>query len=180
MCVQQKLQSDADNEDSNKTGRVPRLILISAERICHVVGFVMRRFISYHLYEKTLVADFLYEFEIKRQLTLAMQPWVCIFRLTGDHKKNHVRFYTSCVKLALRSLIYIQVYIRLNRVTAMSYIELYIPHSRSIFSTIFNSECRVLDSILQVYIQHCIQNPNAELYIRLSRSIFSTIFNIRM
>ena len=82
----------------------------------------------------------------------------------------------------------------------MSYIELYIPQSRSIFSTIFNirmqrsrfhspdlysalystSECRALYSALQVYIRHYIQHLNVELYIRLPRSIFSAIFNIRM
>ena len=33
----------ADSEDSDQTGRMPRLIWAFAGRTCHVVGFVMRR-----------------------------------------------------------------------------------------------------------------------------------------
>ena len=36
----------ADSEDSDQTGRMPRLIWVFAGRTCHVVGFVMRRLIS--------------------------------------------------------------------------------------------------------------------------------------
>ena len=35
----------ADNEDSDQTGRMPRLIWVFAGRTCHFVGFVMRRLI---------------------------------------------------------------------------------------------------------------------------------------
>ena len=35
----------ADSEDSDQTGRMPRLIWVFAGRICHFVGFVMRRLI---------------------------------------------------------------------------------------------------------------------------------------
>ena len=34
---------DADSEDSDQTGRMPRLIWVFAGRKCHFVGFVMRR-----------------------------------------------------------------------------------------------------------------------------------------
>ena len=34
---------NADSEDSDQTGRMPRLIWVFAGRICHFVGFVMRR-----------------------------------------------------------------------------------------------------------------------------------------
>ena len=34
---------DADSEDSDQTGRMPRLIWVFAGRTCHFVGFVMRR-----------------------------------------------------------------------------------------------------------------------------------------
>ena len=37
----------ADSEDSDQTGRMPRLIWVFAGRTCHFVGFVMRRFILY-------------------------------------------------------------------------------------------------------------------------------------
>ena len=33
----------ADSEDSDQTGRMPRLIWVFAGRTCHLVGFVMRR-----------------------------------------------------------------------------------------------------------------------------------------
>ena len=33
----------ADSEDSDQTGRMPRLICVFAERTCHFVGFVMWR-----------------------------------------------------------------------------------------------------------------------------------------
>ena len=33
----------ADSEDSDQTGRMPRLIWVFAGRTCHFVGFVMRR-----------------------------------------------------------------------------------------------------------------------------------------
>ena len=33
----------ADSEDSDRTGRMPRLIWVFAVRTCHFVGFVMRR-----------------------------------------------------------------------------------------------------------------------------------------
>ena len=33
----------ADSENSDHTGRMPRLICVFAGRICHFVGFVMRR-----------------------------------------------------------------------------------------------------------------------------------------
>ena len=33
----------ADREDSDQTGRMPRLISVFAGRTCHFVGFVMRR-----------------------------------------------------------------------------------------------------------------------------------------
>ena len=36
----------ADSEDSDQTGRMPRLIWVFAGRTCHFVGFVMRRLIS--------------------------------------------------------------------------------------------------------------------------------------
>ena len=35
----------ADSEDSDQTGRMPRLIWVFAGRTCHFVGFVMRRLI---------------------------------------------------------------------------------------------------------------------------------------
>ena len=35
----------ADNEDSDQTWRMPRLIWVYAGRTCHFVGFVMRRYI---------------------------------------------------------------------------------------------------------------------------------------
>ena len=38
----------ADSEDSDQTGRMPRLIWVFAGRTCHVVGFVMRRF-NFHI-----------------------------------------------------------------------------------------------------------------------------------
>ena len=57
-CAQRRLRSEyslgakwqandpvflhADSEDSDKTGRMPRLIWIFAGRICHFVGFVMQ------------------------------------------------------------------------------------------------------------------------------------------
>ena len=34
----------AESEDSDQTGRMPRLIRVFARRTCHFVGFVMRRF----------------------------------------------------------------------------------------------------------------------------------------
>ena len=34
----------ADSEDSDQTGRMPRLIWVFAGRTCHFVGFVMSRF----------------------------------------------------------------------------------------------------------------------------------------
>ena len=37
----------ADNEDSDQTGRMPRLIWVFAGRTCHFVGFVMRRLICF-------------------------------------------------------------------------------------------------------------------------------------
>ena len=33
----------ADSQDSDRTGRMPRLIWVFAGRTCHFVGFVMRR-----------------------------------------------------------------------------------------------------------------------------------------
>ena len=36
----------ADSEDSDQTGRMPRLIWVFAGRTCHFVGFVMRRLMS--------------------------------------------------------------------------------------------------------------------------------------
>ena len=49
----------ADSEDSDQTGRMPRLIWVFAGRTCHFVGFVMRRLNVYgmifqcHLYKET-------------------------------------------------------------------------------------------------------------------------------
>ena len=40
----------ADSEDSDQTGRMPRLIRVFAWRKCHFVGFVMRRLIFVGLY----------------------------------------------------------------------------------------------------------------------------------
>ena len=42
----------ADSEDSDQTGRMPRLIWVFAGRICHFAGFVMTRLIYYktHVY----------------------------------------------------------------------------------------------------------------------------------
>ena len=37
----------ADSEDSDQTGRMPRLIWVFAGRTCHFVGFVMRRLIFF-------------------------------------------------------------------------------------------------------------------------------------
>ena len=39
----------ADNEDSDQTRRMPRLIWVFAERTCHFAGFVMRRLISNYI-----------------------------------------------------------------------------------------------------------------------------------
>ena len=100
----------------------------------------------------------------------------------------------ECRALYSAAQVYIQHYIQHPNV------ELYIRPSRSIFSSILKNQmqssmfsppglytaldlktdCRPLYSAPQVYIQNCIQHPNAELYIRLSRSILSTIFNIRL
>ena len=48
----------ADSENSDQTGRMPRLTWVFAGRTCHLVGFVMRRLItlmSRHMREETLV-----------------------------------------------------------------------------------------------------------------------------
>ena len=49
MCAQwvakDKCFLHADSEDSDQTGRMPRLIWVFARRTCYVVGFVMRRLI---------------------------------------------------------------------------------------------------------------------------------------
>ena len=37
----------ADSEDSDQTGRMPRLIWVFAGRTCDCIGFVMRRLISF-------------------------------------------------------------------------------------------------------------------------------------
>ena len=42
----------ADSEDSDQTGRMPRLIWVFAGRICHFVGFVMRRLICLCRYRR--------------------------------------------------------------------------------------------------------------------------------
>ena len=42
----------ADSEDSDQTGRMPRLIWVFAGRTCHLVGFVMRRL--KYLYEHSI------------------------------------------------------------------------------------------------------------------------------
>ena len=38
---------NADSEDSDQTGRMPRLIWVFSGRTCHFAGFVMRRLISF-------------------------------------------------------------------------------------------------------------------------------------
>ena len=38
----------ADSEDSDQTGRMPRLVRVFTGRTCHFVGFVMRRLISFN------------------------------------------------------------------------------------------------------------------------------------
>ena len=42
----------AESEDSDQTGRMPRLIWVFAGRTCHLVGFVMRRL--KYLYEHSI------------------------------------------------------------------------------------------------------------------------------
>ena len=62
MCAQRRLRSESSlsawrklgslathwvhSEDSDQTGRMPRLIGVFAARTCHFIGFVMRRLIS--------------------------------------------------------------------------------------------------------------------------------------
>ena len=43
----------ADSEDSDRTGRIPRLILVFPGRTCHFVGFVMRRLDYFPVMEVT-------------------------------------------------------------------------------------------------------------------------------
>ena len=45
-----------DSEDSDQTGRMPRLIWVFAGHTCHFVGFVMRRWFNYDD-SKTIWAD---------------------------------------------------------------------------------------------------------------------------
>ena len=45
---------DADSEDSDQTGRMPRLIWAFAGRTCHFVGFVMRRLNYSDFYSEAL------------------------------------------------------------------------------------------------------------------------------
>ena len=44
----------ADSENSDQTGRMPRLILVFAGRTCHFAGYVMRRLI----YQNTFFLSF--------------------------------------------------------------------------------------------------------------------------
>ena len=57
----------ADSEDSDQTGRMPRLIRVFAERTCHFVGFVMR----------WLICECIDPFNIMR---LGLQIWLFIVR----------------------------------------------------------------------------------------------------
>ena len=62
----------ADNEDSEQTGRMPRLIWVFAGRTCHFVGFVMLRLIYYlsgavHNGNNTVVMDF--QINLSRDMT---------------------------------------------------------------------------------------------------------------
>ena len=49
-----------DSEDSDQTGRMPRLICVFAGRTCHFVGFVMRRLISNDSLVISMSCDLLY------------------------------------------------------------------------------------------------------------------------
>ena len=46
----------ADSEDSDQTGRMPRLIWVFAGRTCHFVGFVMRR-LTLSCYEASFILN---------------------------------------------------------------------------------------------------------------------------
>ena len=59
----------ADSEDSDQTGRMPRLILVFAGRTCHFVGFVMRRLSSSsHSWWTSILADWTIPFPILEYL----------------------------------------------------------------------------------------------------------------
>ena len=50
----------ADSEDSDRTGRIPRLIWVFAGRTCHFVGFVVRRLILSFLCFLSTILNFGY------------------------------------------------------------------------------------------------------------------------
>ena len=137
----------------------------------------------------------------KPNVELYIRPTRYIFSTIFNIRIKSSRFGTPGLYSALYSKsecrdLYSALQVYIQRYIKKPNLELYIQHSRSMFSARFKktqidptglysalhstSERRALYSALEVYIQHYIQHPNVELYIRLSMSIFSTIFNIRM
>ena len=65
----------ADSEDSDQTGRIPRLIWVFAGHTCHLVGFVVRRLISI-VYSIILKSTHGYLCEVLRTYSSAFIKWV--------------------------------------------------------------------------------------------------------
>ena len=67
----------ADSEDSDQTGRMPRLIWVFAGRTCHFVGFVMRRFISMkEPHSKQMTVNIVFQFVLTINIVLLVN-WNC-------------------------------------------------------------------------------------------------------